>query len=132
MTIHNLIEELTKDLNLTPEQQFLVTAKVKRLIHHEKASVYSRYHNYANVWGKQTVESKARHLDWLKSILGESYKNHVEWAKKPDKEMVTWDVGSFVYPKPKPQCYPDKNSHTFLNSKTCLCGKEIWEDDGEF
>jgi len=35
--MHELIAELTKMLNLTPEQQFRVSAMIKREIHSEKA-----------------------------------------------------------------------------------------------
>jgi len=45
--MRSLIAELTEYLNLTPEQQFRVSAMIKRNIHAEKASVFHRH-----VWSR--------------------------------------------------------------------------------
>lgn len=112
MTLHNLITELTEILNLTPEQQFRVTAKIKRLIHHEKASLYHRHFLYSR--GMPIMERPYDPLDpdrdrgrivgyeppldeYLSEILESKAKHHAELAKLSDEEIVTWDIGTHKY-----------------------------------
>ena len=106
MTIQELVDELTKDLNLTTEQQFRVTAKVKRMVHHEKAFLMMRLAHYAEgtpifdhtdpdnaiVVGREEPKDA-----WLYDLLLEKEASHQHWACLPDEELVTWDVGSHKY-----------------------------------
>ena len=116
MTIHNLINKLTNDLNLTPEQQFKLTADIKRYTHYQKESVYYRYSMYAQnrldkffflTWKRFINRCKSTwkyfktgstdHEQWIHEILSSAAKNHEHWANLPDEEIVTWDVGSHKY-----------------------------------
>jgi hypothetical protein len=90
--MHELIAELTEYLNLTPEQQFRVSAKIKRHIHEEKASVFGRYALYSQGHGQEQPRDP-----WLHGILKEKAEQHRHWAKLPDEEVITWSVGSFKY-----------------------------------
>lgn len=108
MNIHDLIKDLTEELDLSPEQQFRVTAKIKRLIHHEKASVYMRYAHYAEGCPIKVhtdpVTNEVVSIDredpadpWLYEILNQSALNHEHWLSLPDEEIVTWDIGTHKY-----------------------------------
>lgn len=104
--MHDLIAKLTEYLNLTPEQQFRVSAMIKRHVHSEKASVFWRYANYGQgapifdrtdpenpkVIGHEEPKNK-----WLHNIMQEKAKQHSEWSKLPDEKVITWSVGSFKY-----------------------------------
>ena len=104
--MRDLIDKLTEYLNLTPEQQFRVSAMIKRNIHSEKASVFHRYFSYsqgAPIFDRTDPENpvligheEPKH-PWLTNILEAKYKQHSEWAKMPDEEVITWSVGSFKY-----------------------------------
>ena len=104
--MHDLIEELTKYLNLTPEQQFRVSAKIKRHIHEEKASVFHRYSLYSQGPGiydrtdpenPKLIGREPARDPWLSNILKEKAAQHREWAKKSDEEVITWSVGTHKY-----------------------------------
>lgn len=107
MNLHSLINDLTEELNLTAKQQFKLTAKIKRLIHHEKADVYHRYAMYAQgapIFDTVTdpenpilIGYELPKDQYIHKILFESYKNHEHWAKLSDEEIVTWDVGSHKF-----------------------------------
>lgn len=90
--LHELVDNLTEYLNLTPEQQFRVTAKIKRLIHLEKESVFCRYAHYA-----EGIFDKEPRDPWLFEILSAGRNNHENWASKTDEELVTWDVGTHKF-----------------------------------
>jgi hypothetical protein len=101
------MKDLTQYLNLTPEQQFRVSAKIKRHIHEEKASVFHRYFNYGRgpgIYDRTDPENPIRVGEepplnpWLSSIMEAKYKQHQELAKLPDEEVITWNVGTFVMP----------------------------------
>jgi hypothetical protein len=104
-TLHELVDELERELKLTPEQKFRVTAKIKRLIHYEKASSYHRYFLYSQGAPIFEGEGDNRKLvgrepaadEWLSGILSDAYENHQHWANKSDEEIVTWDVGSHKF-----------------------------------
>lgn len=105
-TLHDLVDNLTEYLELTPEQQFRVTAKIKRLIHKEKQNVYYRYSLYAQGPGMydRTDPENPIHIGYeapqdpfLHNILSISAVNHAEWAKKTDEEIVTWDIGTHKF-----------------------------------
>jgi len=139
-TLHDLVEDLTEELNLTPEQQFRISAKIKRYVHEEKASVYYRYYLHSLPFGCKGEEltyidvSKfsAEQHKRVSMALYESYENHQKWASLPDEEVVTWDVGSFKYPRSQPKCHPEYNAHTFVTSKIgdkCVCGQDTLEED---
>lgn len=91
-TVHALVDNLTEYLNLTPEQQFRVTAKIKRLIHIEKQDFAMRYAFYAEgVFGDYPKDP------WLHEILSEAAERHQNWSTKTDEEIVTWDVGTHTF-----------------------------------
>lgn len=118
--MHELIAELTKMLNLTPEQMFRVSAMIKRYVHDEKASVFSRYAMYGQgapifdrtdpenpkVIGHEEPKNK-----WLHDIMKAKAEQHAEWAQLPDEEVITWSVGSFKYVQKVDPC--------------CVCGEEL-------
>jgi hypothetical protein len=84
--LHELVDDLTKYLNLTPEQQFRVTAKIKRHVHEEKEGLYFR------IW------LHAKHKNRVfKNFLKEKYLSHKSLAVLPDEKVVTWNVGSHAY-----------------------------------
>jgi len=122
MTLHDLIDNLTESLNLTPEQQFRVTAQIKRLIHSEKASVFQRYAMYgqgvpifkgegenAKVVGHQSPDDP-----WLHNLLKQKAEQHREMAEKfTDEQLVTWSVGSHKFRQtlsPCSECLADVSS----------------------
>lgn len=104
--MHDLIKDLTEYLNLTPEQQFRVSAKIKRYVHDEKASVFSRYSMYGQgdpifdrtdpanpkIIGREQPKNK-----WLYDIMVAKALQHRSMSKLPDEQVITWDVGSFKY-----------------------------------
>lgn len=105
-TLHQLVDNLTEYLSLTPEQQFRVTAKIKRLIHCEKQDLYHRYSLYAQGRGIYDNTDKENPVligredpkdSFLHEILSNSYKNHKHWASLPDEEIVTWNVGTHKF-----------------------------------
>lgn len=113
MTLHGLIHVLTEDLKLTPEQQFQVTAKIKRLIHAEKASLCYRLMHYAEgapIYDRTDPEHPVRigqepPLDgFIYDTLKGKYETHEEWSKRPDKEVVTWSIGSHKFVQHLPPC----------------------------
>jgi hypothetical protein len=113
-TNHDLIADLTKELNLTPEQQFLVAARVKRHVHSEKFSIYCRIFHYSSL-GKfrssksRRIKNKAKleAARWIGEFAEIKMKTHFDMAKMADKEIVTWSVGSHVYEQnPKPEEKP--------------------------
>lgn len=85
-TIHDLVKNLTEELHLTPEQQFRVTAKIKRYVHSEKAGVYSRLKWYFDELSPHNKE-----------FLDTKVKTHRDLEKAPDEEVVTWSVGTHKY-----------------------------------
>lgn len=104
--MHDLIEELTKYLDLTPEQQFRVSAKIKRHIHSEKASVFHRYFLYSQgegIYDRTDPENpvlvgrKVAKDPWLNEILKQKYEQHTKLAQLPDEEVITWSVGTHEY-----------------------------------
>ena len=86
--MHDLIAKLTTMLSLTPEQQFRVSAMIKREIHDEKASVYGRLAMYAKDAG-----APARFVE-LTEIKAEG---HEAMSKLPDEEVITWSIGTHKY-----------------------------------
>lgn len=104
--MHDLIAKLTTMLKLTPEQQFRVSAEIKRHIHSEKASVFSRYHQYslgAPIFDRTDPENpkvtghEVSTNQWLTDILKHKAEQHRRWAKLPDEEVITWSVGTHKY-----------------------------------
>lgn len=85
-TIHDLISDLTESLNLTEEQQFQVTAKVKRLIHSEKSTVYGRMRVYFSDLSEE-----------FRDFVTSKHETHMNLAQAPDDKVVTWSVGTFKY-----------------------------------
>lgn len=110
MTLHGLINTLTEELKLTPKQQFRVTAKIKRLIHAEKADVFYRYSMYSQGLpifedGKLTGHG-APDDPFLHEILTNKAEQHREMAEEyTDEELVTWDVGTHKFRQEKPPCF---------------------------
>lgn len=111
--MHDLIKELTEYLGLTPEQQFRVTAKIKRHIHSEKASVFHRYflysqgdgiYDYTNPEEPVLVGRKVAKDAWLNEVLKEKFEQHQELSHLPDEELVTWSVGTHNYQQKVAPC----------------------------
>jgi hypothetical protein len=112
--MHDLIAKLTTMLSLTPEQQFRVSAMIKRHIHAEKASVFSRYHQYslgAPIFDRTDPENPVhtgKHEsggnDWITNMLKMKAEQHEEWSQMPDNEVITWSVGSFKYVQHRDPC----------------------------
>lgn len=109
-TLHDLIANLTEYLNLTPEQQFRVTAKIKRHVHEEKASVFHRYFLYSQGEGifegeypnSVLVDREPAKDEFLNKIMESKYKQHAEMAREyTDEELVTWDVGTHTFKQGK-------------------------------
>lgn len=112
-TLHDLIANLTEYLSLTPEQQFRVTAKIKRYVHEEKAGVYHRYFLYSQGMGIYEGEGEERKLvghekakdEFLNNILNEKYRQHKILATAcPDESLVTWNIGTHKFRQEKPSC----------------------------
>lgn len=105
--MHDLIAKLTKFLDLTPEEQFRVSAMIKRHIHDEKASVFSRYAMYgqgAPIFDRTDPKNPVhtgKHEEpknkWLHDIMKAKAEQHREWSKLPDEEVITWSVGTHKY-----------------------------------
>jgi len=104
--MHQLIADLTKMLNLTPEQQFRVSAMIKRNIHEEKANVFHRYSMYlqgppifdhTDPENPKVIGHEPSGEPHVQGIMEAKYKQHTEMAKLPDEEVITWSVGSFKY-----------------------------------
>jgi hypothetical protein len=141
-TLHQLIDVLTEDLNLTPEQQFRVTAKIKRLIHIEKRDTYSRYAEYADgrrIFEEGNVVGRDKPKDtFLHRILSEARDNHDYWKSLPDEQIVTWDVGSHKFKQNLPPCKDcnvEVTTHTGWLAKGSVyyctpCAKKngLWEE----
>jgi len=107
--MRSLIAELTEYLNLTPEQQFRVSAMIKRNIHAEKASVFHRYYMYGqgeaiydltDPMNPKLIGREPAKDPWLNEIMEGKYKQHLEMSKLPDEKVITWSVGSFKYVQP--------------------------------
>lgn len=136
-TLHQLVDNLTEYLNLTSEQQFRVTAKIKRLIHHEKHDVYSRYSMYAEGYPPGSPQDP-----WLHRILTQAADNHKHWASKTDEEIVTWSVGTHIFTQKMPDCtecgnnlaskgymcVPNKDSYKYY-CQECSLKLGIWVDE---
>jgi hypothetical protein len=118
--MHDLIAKLTEYLKLDPEQQFRVSAMIKRHIHDEKASVFHRYSLHSQghpIFDRTDPENpiligrEEPRDPFLHNIMKEKAAQHAEWAKKPDEEVITWSVGSFKYVQKVEPC--------------AICGAEI-------
>lgn len=111
--MRDLMHVLVAILDLTPEQEFRVSAIIKRHVHSEKASVFSRYAMYGQgapifdrtdpenpkVIGHEEPKNK-----WLYDIMKAKAEQHAEMAQLPDEEVITWSVGSFKYEQKKDPC----------------------------
>lgn len=111
-TFHALIENLTEYLNLTPEQKFRVAAKIKRHIHQEKSDFARRMHMFCRGPGIYEGEGENRKKigeqppadPFLSETLDCKAKTHEWWAKLPDEEIITYDMGSHVFIQKRPPC----------------------------
>lgn len=106
--LRELMEDLTQYLNLTPEQQFRVTAKIKRHVHGEKYMFAYRTllnNDVMPVMKKSRIKKKWKNhrlrLGWMIEELQNRVKNHQMWSTLPDESVVTWSVGTFTYPPKK-------------------------------
>lgn len=108
-TLHALMENLTEYLGLTPEQKFRVAAKIKRHVHAEKHNLTFRLHEYCrgpgiyDEGGNKIGEFEPQDK-FISDTLYSKMKTHAEWARKPDEEVLTFDMGSHVYDQPRPPC----------------------------
>ena len=139
MTLHGLVSNLTETLNLTPEQQFRVTALVKRLVHNEKAELCHRLAHYCEgfpVYDRTDPKNpvpmgRKPPLDqFIYDTLKSKYEGHKEWSKKPDEEIVTWDVGSHRYVQQINPC--NDCSKTLTGGKEAYVSRYDKELDGNF
>lgn len=106
MTLHTLIDEVTKELNLTPEQQFQLTAKIKRYVHNEKLGLCQRLFRYSNFrrigkGRRQKNKVKLSGLRFMQSFLQDKIDTHKQYIAATDEEIVTWDIGSHRYVQKK-------------------------------
>jgi hypothetical protein len=152
MTLQGLIDALTEDLDLTPESQFRLTAQIKRLIHDEKASLCNRLMHYAEgmpIFDRTDPENPIKigqeppQDQFIYDTLKEKYLTHEEWAKKPDEEIVTWNVGSHIFVQDRPPCRVcgkvlkgTKESYLRIHGdgedagtycKPCALARNLWE-----
>jgi len=133
--LHALMENLTEYLGLTPEQKFRVAAKIKRHVHSEKHNLTYRLHEYCrgpgiydeggNRIGEEPPVDK-----FISYTLYAKTKTHAEWAKKPDEEILTFDMGSHVYDQPRPPCADCKVDLTSRESVKKLGGLLTLHEDG--
>lgn len=104
--MHDLIKDLSEYLGLTPEQQFRVSAMIKREIHAEKASVYHRLSLSTQgypIFDRTDPENpvligrEEPRDPFIHRILEGKYESHRQMAQLPDEKVITWSIGSFKY-----------------------------------
>ena len=82
-TVGLAVEAIEALVTLTPEQQFRISAIIKRLVHHEKADLLERLQSYC----EHTPEMGIR-------TIGEKLITHNNMKDLPDEEIITWSVPS--------------------------------------
>jgi hypothetical protein len=79
-TVWGVAELITRLDKNDPEYKFKVQAMIKRLVHFEKLSVYSRIHFQFR--GKFQIST-------IKEFVRLKVETHKEWSEKSDKDIVT-------------------------------------------
>lgn len=110
MVLHQIVDKITSEHNLTPDEEFRVTASIKRLIHSEKYDVYTRCALYAEIpgrpgwWARVKLAFKVLFLwrripkdPFIMNHLREKRDTHRRMLDLPDEEIVTWSVGSHTF-----------------------------------
>lgn len=93
MNLAQLVNNISKEIDLTPEEKFKLTAHVKRFVHQEKAKIYEKWAHYTKSNG-----SNGRSSDpWMHKVLKEALVMHETLMELPDDQLVTWSVGSHVF-----------------------------------
>src|ERR1700744_1459572 len=89
-TVHQALQAIKNlGVELTPEQEFRVTAIIKRHVHYEKADLYKKIKHWVDDYDS----------DFLKQndVLTLKIQTHDQMKKLPDEEIVTWSIGSHVF-----------------------------------
>ena len=82
-TVQGVAREIAKMDPSANDYMFRLQAKLKRLVHHEKHSVYSRLEHYGN----------GATVDWLLSIaITPKVETHKRMSGMADEDIITWDV----------------------------------------
>lgn len=97
-TLHQLVDNLTEYLDLTDEEKFRVTAKIKRLMHSDKANFAHRMWLYSGGPDKEEGDS------FISDTLKMKAESHTALALLTDEQLVTWDVGTHKFRQPRPPC----------------------------
>ena len=82
-TIHNVSKAIVGLDKTAEDYEFRVQALIKRLIHHEKASVYGR----VVVYGKDDPDHT------INIFAKTQLETHTKMAMLPDEEIISWDIG---------------------------------------
>lgn len=85
--IHDASRLIMKLDRINPDYEFRLQAIIKRLIHHEKYSVYMRLSHYSS-HGTQNLKEVA---------LDPKIKTHATLAQASDEEIITWNIATHKY-----------------------------------
>lgn len=88
MTVHDVVDAISKQVDLNDEQLFRITAIVKRYTHYEKHDMYHKFKDWIYNYP----------VDYLKkNVVDLKIKTHEEMIKMPGEQIVTWSVGTHRY-----------------------------------
>ena len=90
MNLSQLVNNLSKEIKLSPEQKFRLTAHIKRYMHEEKAKIYERWGHYLKTNGPCGRPSDP----WLLKVFKQNQEQNEEMLSCTDEQIVTWDVGN--------------------------------------
>lgn len=134
-TLHDLVDNLTEYLDLTDEEKFRVTAKIKRYTHDDKANFAHRMWLYSDGPEKEEGDS------FISDTLKMKFESHTALSLLPDEQLVTWDVGTHKFRQPKPPCTEChrvlegvdylslyKEGKTIHNCRPCAEANGNWEE----
>ena len=96
MNLSQLVNNLSKEVKMSPQQKFLVTAQIKRYLHEEKAKIYERWAHYLSTSGPLGRPGDP----WLLKVFKQSQHDNEEMLHCKDEQIVTWDVGSHRFNRP--------------------------------
>jgi len=90
-TVQGVAKEIIKMDSNAEDYEFRLQAMLKRLIHHQKHSVYSRLRHHV----KDAPEGI------MYDIIDIQVETHANMSELPDEEIITWDVGPHKYKQGK-------------------------------